>query len=67
MSALNKNNPNGGGATDESLSQHVPEKVSVTSPDHKPSNLPLGGSKFLSGSPKGREVNPKPKSEGFTY
>jgi hypothetical protein len=64
MSALNKNNSNGGGVGDSAISKLVPERVSVTSADHKPSNPPLGGPTFESGSPKGREANPKPKIDG---
>ena len=64
MSALNSNNPNGGGVGDSAISKIVPEKVSVTSADEKPYNPPLGGSSFLPGSPAGREANPKPKYDG---
>lgn len=64
MSALNKNNPNGGATGDSSISKIVPSKVSVTSPDHSPDNRALGGPKFLAGSPKGREAKPQPKIDG---
>jgi hypothetical protein len=64
MSALNKNNPNGGGVGDSSISKIVPKNVSVTSADHQPDNRALGSGTFLEGSPKGREANPKPKIDG---
>lgn len=62
MSALNKNNPNGGGVGDSSISKMSPK--GVKSPNHKPSNPALAGSKFLAGSPSGREANPRPKIDG---
>lgn len=61
---MNKNNPNCGATGDSSISKIVPKAVSVTSPDQRPDNSPLGGPKFLEGSPKGREQNPKPKIDG---
>lgn len=64
MSALNKNNPNGGGVGDSAISKIVPTKVSVTSADQQPSISPLGGPTFLEGSPAGREAKPKPKYDG---
>lgn len=67
MSALNKNNPNGGGTGDSSISKLVPKNVSVTSPDHKPANRALGGPKYLDGSPKGTEAKPNPQADGFEY
>lgn len=64
MAALNPNNPNGGGKGDSSMSQIVPSKVTVASPDNQPSVSPLGGPSFLPGNPAGREANPKPKVVG---
>lgn len=60
----NPNNPNKGGCDEPELRKHVPSQVTVTSPDHKPSNAPLSGPTFLAGSPKGREANPRPKIDG---
>ena len=65
MSALNSNNPNGGSkGADSAISKLVPKNVSVTSPDHQPSNEALSGGKFLAGSPAGREAKPRPKIDG---
>ena len=64
MTALNTNNPNGGGVGDSSISKLVPKNVTVSSPDHQPSSSPLGGPTFEPGSPKGREANPRPKVDG---
>ena len=64
MSALNSNNPNGGGVGDSAISSIVPEKVSVTSPDNQPAEQAFGGPTFLPGSPAGREAQPKPKYDG---
>jgi hypothetical protein len=65
MSALNKNNPNGGSkGADSAISKLVPENVSVTSPDHQPENRALAGKTFLGGSPAGREAKPQPKIDG---
>lgn len=62
MSALNRNNPNGGGVGDSSISKMSPG--GVKSPNHRPPNPSLGGSKFLAGSPSGREAQPNPKAVG---
>ena len=64
MSALNPNNPNGGGTGDSAISSIVPEKVSVTSADNQPAEQAFGGPTFLAGSPAGREAQPKPKYDG---
>lgn len=58
---MNSNNPNQGGTGDSSISKNTPDGVSVSSPDQTPSAPALGGSEFLSGSPQGREAQPKPK------
>lgn len=62
---MNPNNPNQGGCDEPDIHKHVTKNVSVTSPDHAPTNKALGGSKFLEGSPKGREANPKPQAKGW--
>lgn len=64
MTALNPNNPNGGGVGDSEIRKIVPTPVSVTSADQQPSEAPNTGKTFLAGSPKGREANPKPKIDG---
>ncbi len=46
------------------ISEMVPKQVTVTSPDLQPENKKLDGSKFLEGSPQGREVNPQMKRSG---
>lgn len=67
MSALNSNNPNGGGKGDSSISRIVPPKVSVTSPDQQPQTKALPGQSFLNGSPAGSEAKPSPHADGFDY
>jgi hypothetical protein len=65
MSALNKNNPNGGSkGADSAISKLLPTGVTATSPDHQPENRALAGKTFLGGSPAGREAQPKPKIDG---
>lgn len=63
----NPNRENDGGCAEPEISKHVPKNVSVTSPDHRPSNEALAGKTFLGGSPQGREAQPKPKHDGWTY
>jgi hypothetical protein len=65
MSALNKNNPNGGSkGADSAISKMLPKGVTATSPDHGTENVRFGGKTFLGGSPKGTEAQPKPKIDG---
>jgi hypothetical protein len=60
-----KQNPNTGGKGSSAISQIVPTKVSVTSPDNSPVQKPNSGSSFIDGSPAGSEAQPHGENHGW--
>jgi len=67
MSALNSNNPNGGGAGVGDIGPILSAPVSKDNPNQQPEVGKAGnvGSKGVPGSYG--EANPKPKAKGWTY
>lgn len=65
MNVGNQNPNTGGSGSSNAISEIVPDKVDVTSPDNQSLNPKQGGPTFEPGSPAGREAKPKPHHDGF--
>lgn len=61
---VGQQNPNTGGVGSSSISEIVPKKVVVASPDHAPVQKPNAGAQYMDESPAGSEAQPHGRNSG---